>query len=273
MEEAMKARLWNMAAAAMMCLALVCVVGCQRSEQSSSSTESSSPTDVSDSAHAERKQVDVPDVVGMTSDEAHATLWALNLVDEIMTADGKEIDASSLWKVVKQNPEGGKLAQEGNVVKLIVEGSSAATPDVVGMRADRAEETLAEAGLGVNLKSDDGRTVILLSNWTVVNQDPSSGTEVAAGDTVTLIVHKDEEDEPEERSSDSNEAVYMPDLVGMQCDDAKKALKKIDVDFEIVSDNGKSVIKASNWTVIRQEPSAGTKIEKGETVVLTVSKD
>lgn len=269
----MKARLRSAAAAVTMCLALVCGAGCQSSAQSSSSTETSSPVDVSDSARAEQKQVDVPDVVGMTSDEAHATLWALNLVDEVMTADGKEIDASSLWTVVKQNPEGGKLAQEGDVVKLIVEGNSATAPDVVGMRADRAEEALAEAGLGVNLKSDDGKTVILLSNWTVISQDPSSGTEVAAGDTVTLIVHKDEVEEPEARSSDPDEAVYMPDLVGMQCDDAKKALRKIDVDFEVVSDNGKSVIRASNWTVIQQEPSAGTKVEKGETVVLTVSKD
>lgn len=167
-------------------LATAPIVGC--SNKSSSSTQSVTSEAASSQ---EKKQVDVPNVVGMTSEEAHAALWALNLEDEIMSSSGGKAEASANWKVVQQNPEAGKAAQEGDVVKLIVEGQKVSVPDLVGMRCDRAEEALEKLGIESEIKSDSGKTVVVKSNWTVIAQDPAANSEVAAGDVVTLTVSKD----------------------------------------------------------------------------------
>ena len=68
-------------------LALVLVaapaLGCSNKNSASSQDATSA---AATSQEKEKKQVDVPNVVGMTSEEAHAALWALNLEDEIMSS-------------------------------------------------------------------------------------------------------------------------------------------------------------------------------------------
>lgn len=189
-------------------LATAPIVGC--SNKNSSSTQSVTSEAASSQ---EKKQVDVPNVVGMTSEEAHAALWALNLEDEIMSSNGSKAEASANWKVVQQNPEAGKAAREGDVVKLIVEGQKVSVPDLVGMRCDRAEEALEKLGLEADFKSDSGKTVVVKSNWWVISQDPAAGAEAEAGKEVTLTVSKEAgstEQQTSENTSASADAAGEP---------------------------------------------------------------
>lgn len=65
--------------------------------------------------------------------------------------------------------------------------------------------------------------------------------------------------------------VVLEDFVGDNLKDVRAALEQLDLNDEAVSDNGKSVVDASNWTVTAQEPAAGTEVETDSTVRLIVS--
>lgn len=70
-------------------------------------------------------------------------------------------------------------------------------PDVAGMTATTAQNTLENAGFEVDLEADKG-FVLAPSNWEVVTQVPNAGVDAKDGDTITLSVSKPEaEPEPE----------------------------------------------------------------------------
>ena len=63
-------------------------------------------------------------------------------------------------------------------------------PAVVGQRGDAARTAITAAGFKPEFESDSGKAVFLVSNWTVVSQDPAARTKAPAGSTVTLRVTK-----------------------------------------------------------------------------------
>jgi len=66
-------------------------------------------------------------------------------------------------------------------------------PDVAGMTATTAQNTLENAGFEVELEADKG-FVMDPSNWEVVTQVPNAGVDAKDGDTITLSVSKPEAD-------------------------------------------------------------------------------
>jgi hypothetical protein len=64
-------------------------------------------------------------------------------------------------------------------------------PDVGGMTATTAQNTLENAGFEVELEADKG-FVMDPSNWEVVTQAPNAGVDAKDGDTITLSVSKPE---------------------------------------------------------------------------------
>jgi hypothetical protein len=64
-----------------------------------------------------------------------------------------------------------------------------AVPDVSGMNAAEAQNTLENAGFEVDLEADSG-FVLKSSNWDVVAQVPNAGVDAKDGDTITLSVSK-----------------------------------------------------------------------------------
>lgn len=61
-------------------------------------------------------------------------------------------------------------------------------PDVLGMNAEQAADTLDSMGFEVELDAD--RWVLVKSNWTVTESNPEPDTMVDFGSTVTLTVEK-----------------------------------------------------------------------------------
>lgn len=68
-------------------------------------------------------------------------------------------------------------------------------PDVIGMNAEQAIDTVELLGLEVDL--DAGRLVLIKKNWTVTASDPAPETMVDLGTTVTLTVEKLSQDDDE----------------------------------------------------------------------------
>ncbi|WP_400159347.1 PASTA domain-containing protein [Arthrobacter sp. BPSS-3] len=70
-----------------------------------------------------------------------------------------------------------------------VEGSIS-VPGLVGMTLDKATNQLQDLGLKVKATDvDNGKSIVVKSNWTVASQGTAEGTKVNKGATVELGVH------------------------------------------------------------------------------------
>lgn len=124
----------------------------------------------------------VPEVIGLTREEAIAELTAADLGFEVLTApDDAEEDT-----VIAQDPEAGTEVEENSVVTITVsEGQETVMPDVRGMDADEAEALLVEE-YGLRVTRVEGACA--QTPGTVCDQDPPPDTPIEEGDSATLEV-------------------------------------------------------------------------------------
>ena len=102
-----------------------------------------------------KELVDVPDVTGMTQEQAVQALGdaSLELDDDV-----KEVnDDAPAGEVISQNPSGGTQLAKGSKVRLTVSKGQkeVSVPDVAGMDQDSAVEMLSSMGFEVNVTSID----------------------------------------------------------------------------------------------------------------------
>ena len=127
-------------------------------------------------------------------------------------------------------------------------------PDVTGKPMALARQILEDQKLRVNVAEVYDATV---PAGTVVSQTPEAGTKVKEERMVTINVSR------------GGEELDMPDLLGLDRADAEIKLKKMGLKlgsvYEKFSDE-------EEGTVIGQEPRSGTRISKGQTIDITISK-
>lgn len=127
-------------------------------------------------------------------------------------------------------------------------------PDVTGKPMALARQILEDQKLRVNVAEVYDATV---PAGTVVSQTPEAGTKVKEERMVTINVSR------------GGEELDMPDLLGLDRADAEIKLKKMGLKlgsvYEKFSDE-------EEGTVIGQEPRSGTRISKGQTIDITISR-
>jgi serine/threonine-protein kinase len=131
------------------------------------------------------KQVPVPDVVGLTQQEAQQTLG--NRGFQVTVTSQGSVSAAP-GTVLSQNPAAGAKADPGATVAIVVARAipKVVVPDLVGLSETEASGTLTAAGLvprttlrDVTDQSQDG---------IVLAQRPAAGTQVKQGAPVRLFV-------------------------------------------------------------------------------------
>jgi serine/threonine-protein kinase len=137
--------------------------------------------------------VTLPDVIGLQEGTARADLENLGFVVNVETQNADQPEG----EVIGQSPGPGSELLRGRKVTVTVStgAGSVIVPGVVGQSEDAAVDTLQSRGLSVDIieqetdeASEDGR---------VLEQAPSPGTRVRAGDVVTIVVGVLVEPEPE----------------------------------------------------------------------------
>ena len=151
-----------------------------------------------------------------------------------------------------QDPDAGEQVDENTRIDITVSQGKPQqeVPDLVGSNKDSAADQLKALGLKVSLEqkeSDEPKD-------DVVEMDPSPGSQVADGSTVTLFF------------SDGPESV--PDVVGKTEDQARKLIQDAGFEVSVVRD---STTEAKKGTVLDQSPKAGSEEDKGRTVTIVVS--
>jgi beta-lactam-binding protein with PASTA domain/predicted Ser/Thr protein kinase len=130
-----------------------------------------------------KERVAVPDVKGLTEDEAKTTLESIGFT--VTSTEQETTDADQVGKVLSQKPAAKATLAKGGAVALVVgkEPPEVDVPSVVGQGRLAAQSALRAAGLNVRLvpqtTSDRGQDLH------VISQDPASG-KAKKGDTVTV---------------------------------------------------------------------------------------
>lgn len=202
----------------------------------------------------ESGQVEVPDVVGMTLDDAKKELNDAGLGWKI----GKQEESAQYDKgyVMGQDPEDGEKVKKNTQITLDVSTGKAEeqveVPNVVGQDEADAQKTLEDAGFKVE------STAVYSSQpqGEVVATTPEAGTQAAKGSTVTIQVSKGEE------------KVSVPDVRGTDENTAKNTLSGAGLNVTVTTDYSDSVAQGN---VISQDPSGGTKVDAGTNVNIVVS--
>jgi eukaryotic-like serine/threonine-protein kinase len=130
---------------------------------------------------------------------------------------------------------------------------SAAVPATAGLPRAAGEAKLKKAGFSVQVETANSSNV---EAGLVIHSTPSAGTTLTRGSTVTLTV------------SSGPRMAKVPVVVGMRRAAAVQQIRGRDL-LPSVSEEASS---APAGEVVRQTPSAGTEVEPGSTVTITVSK-
>ncbi|MEV6264169.1 Stk1 family PASTA domain-containing Ser/Thr kinase [Streptomyces sp. NPDC051784] len=125
--------------------------------------------------------VDVPDVTGLSVEDARAALDEAGLDTKVLTERVHSPEAAG--DIARQSPGGGAEAADGDTVELTVsEGPRMVeVPDVTGRDVDEARSTLEEAGFEVKVD----RPFLSFSD-TVGSQSVEGGEKAAEGSTITI---------------------------------------------------------------------------------------
>lgn len=189
---------------------------------------------------ANRRQVEVPDVVGKSEIEARQLLTAKHLYPNFVIRENSiAVPAGHVLRL--QGLEAGQVVREGKTVTLIVNLGPRAVkvPNVTDRGLIRATSRLEELGLAVGNKVYVHHAQFKKDY--VIGQQPAEGFWLTTGSEVHLIVSKGKE-----------QLVELPFPVGSRISDGHKAASvtiKVgkgplsqSVEFILIDDDGKKTI-------------------------------
>lgn len=197
------------------------------------------------------EMLEIPTVTGLSKDEAVAALTDARFAPEVTEAYS---DTVPTGVVINQNPAPGDVVPHDSTVTLTVSlgREPVEIPDVEDEPRATAVATLEAAGLSPSISeafSDD------VDAGLVISQSPESGETGHRGDSVSIVV------------SLGPELVEVPNVFGMQEDEAKSALEEAGFDVKVEEDDFWGTIFG---TVRSQTPAAGSKARPGSEITIYV---
>jgi beta-lactam-binding protein with PASTA domain len=179
---------------------------------------------------------------------------------QILEREGFEVEESRVRsqapfdQVVDQDPNPREEAEEGSTVVLEVSGGpgTVRVPTVRGLPQAVAIEALDKRDLKATV---DRRPSETIEKGIAVRTVPSAGEEVERGERIQLFV------------SSGPEQVEVPDVTGLSRDSAEELLSGAGLEVAV----RQSESEEPEDDVISQDPAAGTEVDRGSTVSITVS--
>ena len=136
--------------------------------------------------------VTVPNVLNLTQAAATAAISGAGLV--LGTVSQSSSITVPAGNVISQNPNAGDSVVADSAVSLIVSTGPVAVPNVVNMTQAAATTAISFAGLAIGAITQ--QTSATVPSGSVISQNPTAGTNVAAGSAVALTVSTGPETPP-----------------------------------------------------------------------------
>ena len=161
-------------------------------------------------------------------------------------------------KIIEQSPEGNRKIEKGGTITVTISRGAKVfqLPDYVRQEARQVKIELERLGIICVEATPEFNDEV--ENGYVLRTDPVAGTELTAGDTVTLTVSKGPE----------VVLVDMPELMGCSESEALTRLEAAGLNWEPVT---YEEYDGAPGQVIYQSVEAHTQVEKGTTIAFTIS--
>jgi len=206
---------------------------------------------------ASAKEVTVPDLVGMTVEEATDALNELKL--EIKVGDEISSTEYEEGQILSQEPKAEMTVKEGFAITVNVSKGKAregTIPNVVNKTAQDAKFVLESYGYELGEVATENSE---MPKDVVIRQTPDAGTEAAPGTKVNVVVSL----------GSAVEQVPMPNVMNMGIDAAIEELEKSGFTIGAVGHEMSTAYEIN--TVMWQQYEPGTMVDKGVGVNLKVS--
>ncbi len=228
---------------------------------SSSSSESavSASAEETDEEEAEEDlaTITVPDFTGFTLAEAQETANSYGIgVKQTGTQESSEVEEG---KIISQDVSAGEKVEANATIGVVISsGSNTVTvpTELVGLTQQEAVNALSAAGLGSTVVSEASETV---AEGYVISVSPGEGSSVLPGTAVTLTVST---------GSATGRVTIPTTLVGTDQATAVNILAGLGLQASVTEDYDSSY---ADGVVTAVSPSAGTTVEEGTVVTLTVN--
>jgi serine/threonine-protein kinase len=197
----------------------------------------------------------VPDVKGMTQDEARSALESAGFKVGPTTQSEMSADVDK-DRVTRTDPAAGTQLAKGEVVTLFISSGMTQVPDgLVGQPLDAVIQKLNSLGFSTNQAQEHSDTV---GNGLVTRTDPPSGTSVQQRSTITVYV------------SQGKEQVTIPTDITLGSTTYAEAANKLQAaGFKVALDGGADPAKADPSSIVMDiNPAPGSQADKGSTVTL-----
>ena len=195
--------------------------------------------------------VTVPSLDGLTIEQATATLADYELR---LGAQTPEISERPAGTVIAQQPAAGESIEQGQSVNVTISAGreQATVPQLIGLTSlDDVRTALADANLvlGDILEEESNQPA-----GYVLDQDPTEGTQVAAGTAIAITV--------------SSGLVEVPDVVGISESQALSDLARAGFETQVID---QEIADVTPGEVLAQSPQPGSRLERGALVTITVA--
>ncbi len=205
------------------------------------------------------KDVEIPNLVGKTVDEAKDILKQnkLNYVEESQeyNADVPE------GQIISQTPpyvQGRRIKENTDIKVVVSKGTETTTvPKLKGLTKEEAQDAADEAKIKLEFQEETSKTV---EAGVIIKQEKAEGETVNAGDTIKVYIS----------IGTGIKQVKVVSVVGQDEETAKQTLQDLGLVIEKV--NYSKDKSQSNGVVLEQSVSAGTTVDEGSKITLTVNK-
>lgn len=206
----------------------------------------------------EVKEVQIPNLVGLSKEEAEQQLKNVKIEFEIESEEyDDELEAG---KIISQDPpyvENYKIKEKSKIKVIVSKGVEIVkVPKIAGLSREDALEELKKVNLEAEETEETSKKV---EEGYVIKQDPDANTEVNAGSKVKVVISK----------GTGIIEVTVPGVIGQteEAAKAKLASSKLKVNISYDEDTTKD-----NGVVLKQDIDAGKTVEENTTINIVVNK-
>ena len=207
----------------------------------------------------ESGMLEVPDVKGLTFEEAQAELNEKGL--GIKNAGSSASEQYEAGQIISQTPDALTKAEEHTTIEVIVSSGKGevSVPSVTGMDETTAYNTLSNAGF-TPVKDYAYNGDVAQGN--VIEQSPAAGSLGKSGDSVKIVISRGTEQEGAATTA-------VPSVLGLTEDAARAAIQNAGLTVgNITSGNSDTV---ASGQIISQSPAADAAVDPNTAVDFVVS--
>lgn len=192
----------------------------------------------------------VPNLIGIELENAFKLIENSSLI----VGDITEMESVSTPKtVISQSITAGATVSTGSKIDLIIaKPEETKVPNILGKTLEEAQRTLEAAKLRTG---SVGYEASGQPPNVVIKQSPEPNTAIPSNETVDLTLSK-------------GVSVTAPNLIGKEVRDAERMLKNLGLARGSISERPST---KEEGTVIGQDPSPGTEVERGKTIDLVTA--